>query len=58
MEHRVSNYKVAGSMPVLGINVVVCKEKTFKANFLTGTLCGVEDKHRSMFHNGISQKRK
>ena len=33
LERQLSDCKVAGSMPVLGIN----------ANYLKGTLCGVEN---------------
>ena len=35
-------------MPVLGINV----------NYLTGTLCGVEDHHKCLFYNGIYRRKK
>ena len=28
-------------------------EKALNFNFLTGSLCGVEDKHRCLFLNGI-----
>ena len=30
-------------MPTLGITFVLCLEKTLNANFLTGSLCDVED---------------
>ena len=33
--------------------MVVSLRKTLDANFLTGSLCGVEDKHRCLFHSGI-----
>ena len=42
----------------IGYYVVVSLEKTFKANFLTGTLCGVERRHRGLFHNGIYRRKK
>ena len=31
--------------------------KILNANFLTGPLCGVEDKRKSLFHNGIYRKK-
>ena len=32
--------------------------KTLYANFLTGSLFGVESKHRFLFHNGIYRRKK
>ena len=31
--------------------------KTLNDNFQTGILCGVEDKHRCLFHNGKYQRK-
>ena len=47
LERRVSDRNVVGSMPVLDIN----------ANYLTGTLCGVENELRNLFHKGIYRRR-
>ena len=36
-----------------GYYIIVSLGKTCNANFITTTLCRVEDKHRCVFHNGI-----
>ena len=48
LEHRVGDLKVVVSMHVLSIN----------ANFLTGALSDMKDKHWHMFHNGIYLRKK
>ena len=52
LERRVSDRKVFGSMLVLGITSL-CPWQRHNADFLTGSLCGVERLHRDLFHNGI-----
>ena len=32
--------------------------KTLNANFLIGSLCGVERQHRGLFHHGIYRRKK
>ena len=43
-------------MPILGITSLCPWEKN--ASFLTGSLCGVEDKHRCLFHNDTYGRKK
>ena len=43
-------------MPV-GHYVVVSLGKTLNANFLTGSLCGVERQHKGLFHNAFTGKK-
>ena len=48
LECRVSDRKVANSMPVLGLN----------ANYLTGSLCDEKDQHKYLFRNGLHWRKK
>ena len=48
LECRVSDRKVANSMPVLGLN----------ANYLTGSLCDEKDQHKYLFRNGLHRRKK
>ena len=58
LDRRGSDRKVAGTMPVQGINVVVSEGKTHSAYFLKGSLCGVKNKHKWVFQNGIYRRKK
>ena len=38
--------------------LVQCLYEALNANYLSGTLCDVEDMHRYLFHNGIYWRKK
>ena len=50
-------FRLLGRRLYWALNVVLSLEKTLNANIITGILCGVEDKHRSMFHNSIYSRK-